>query len=365
MDIAFRVDASHQIGTGHVMRCLTLADALHQRDANIWFISRYMPDHLQKMIESRGYSFKLLPTEEARDRDELAHSHWLGVRQEDDAQATCKLLQGHLWHWMVVDHYALDKRWETKIRDFCHKILVIDDLADRAHDCDILIDQNCHPTPQERYSGKVLDHSLLLLGPRFALLRPEFCVWREKSKIRSGEVNRINVFFGGVDSGNVTFTAIKALKSVASIDIAVDVVIGAKHPFRTLIEAECLEANFACHVQTNDIAALMAQADLAIGAGGAATWERCCLGLPTLTIALAANQVAIAEGLQSIGACIYLGRSEDVSLEQLECEIRRVIASTRIRAALSKKSYEILDARGAFRVSDLMAGRNENNRSLH
>ena len=291
MYIAFRTDATSQIGTGHFMRCLTLADALKKQGAQICFISRNLPDHLREMLSVKGMDLVSLKiAASASQIDGLAHSAWLGTSQTQDAQDTIQALTGQTVEWLVVDHYALDARWETAMRNTAKQIMVIDDLADRVHDCDVLLDQNFYADMQTRYSGKVPEHCSLLLGPRYALLREEFRNLRDQIQPRTGAVKRILVFFGGVDADNYTGLAIKALAEIKLKKVQVDVVIGAQHPCRTEIELNCAQQGFICYVQTNKMAELMASADLAIGAGGTAIWERSCLGLPSISLCVAENQ---------------------------------------------------------------------------
>ena len=278
MRIAIRVDASSQIGTGHLMRCLTLADALQQRGAQIRFVSRHMPDHLRDMLNTKGHEFSLLNSIPSKEIvDDRSHAHWLGVSQEQDATDTSQALSDQAWDWLIVDHYALDARWERVLRNAVKRVLAIDDIADRQHDCDVLLDQNYYTDMQTRYTGKVPAHCQLLLGPRYALLREEFRRVREQVKPRNGPVKRILVFFGGVDPDNYTSRAIEALANIGNSDLHVDVVIGAQHPHRAQTETACAEHDFICHVQTDRMAELMAAADLAIGAearrrGSGAAW---------------------------------------------------------------------------------------------
>jgi len=211
--VAFRVDATSQIGTGHFMRCLTLADALRQRGAWIRFVSRGLPDHLQDMLTARDMGFAPLnDAVTAQAPDDLAHSNWLGTSQVQDAGDSAEALADREWDWLIVDHYALDARWESAMRDSAGKIMAIDDLADRKHDCDVLLDQNYYRDMQTRYGGKVPEHCRVLLGPRYALLREEFRELRAQVKPRTGEVKRILMFFGGVDDRDpVVFNAVQNL----------------------------------------------------------------------------------------------------------------------------------------------------------
>jgi len=354
MKIAFRVDASVQIGTGHFMRCLTLADELARRGAQIRFVSRYLPEHLVGLLAANGYELALLDrTENNTALDELAHAQWLGCSQAEDAADSLKALSDKAWDWLIVDHYALDYRWESKLRPATRNIQVIDDIADRQHDCDILLDQNQYADMSARYADKVPDHCRLLLGPRYALLRKEFRQLREQIESRKGSVQRILVFFGGMDADNYTGRAIQALVDIELADMHVDVVVGAQHPCREAIQDACLSHHFICHAQTNRMAELMAAADLSIGAGGGATWERCCLGLPTVAICTADNQRkqivdAASEGL------VYAPDLKYQFDQVIGCHIRTLIENSGLRQLISRNAMQAVDGKGVLRVVSSM-----------
>jgi len=354
MKVAFRTDATNKIGTGHFMRCLTLACKLKKQGAHILFLSRNLPKHLNDILCTKGIEFIPLNIDEVDGLiDDLPHASWLGASQSQDSKASIKALSEQVWDWLVVDHYALDYRWESALRQSAKNIMVIDDLADRHHDCDVLLDQNYYADMQTRYRGKLPAYSQLLLGPRYALLREEFVTLREHVKIRTGDVKKILVFFGGVDANNYTFQTIEALSEISS-EFEVDVVIGAQHPSKSQIEVTCNNKGFICHVQTPHMAKLMADADLAIGAGGSASWERCCLGLPSLLIALADNQIAIAKELDSINACVYLGNSDSIiSLNLKEC-ISKILSNPERTQKISENAFAIVDGLGVSRVSNEM-----------
>jgi UDP-2,4-diacetamido-2,4,6-trideoxy-beta-L-altropyranose hydrolase len=354
MKVAFRTDASNQIGTGHFMRCLTLAEGLKKQGAEIRFISRDLPVHFSKMLHTK--SIELIPLsidDSTATIDELAHASWLGINQANDAKATVDALFGQVFDWIVVDHYALDIRWENIARKYVKKIMVIDDLADRHHNCDILLDQNYYTDMQARYCHKVPKHCQLLLGPKYSLLREEFRTLREQVKVRNGEVKKVLVFFGGVDLNNYTFQAIEALSEIDT-RLQVDVVIGAQHPFKELIENACAKYGYIYHVQTSSMAQLMFQADLAIGAGGSASWERCSLALPSLLIALADNQIAIAKELSAVNACIYIGNADKVNLLNLKKWVTELISNPDRIRTISESAFSIADGLGVLRVSDEM-----------
>ncbi|MBK7901037.1 MAG: UDP-2,4-diacetamido-2,4,6-trideoxy-beta-L-altropyranose hydrolase [Betaproteobacteria bacterium] len=286
MRIAIRTDGAPQIGTGHLARCQSLADALAQRGAQVRFVCRHLPEGVADRWQAAGYAVDLI--DGSGQPDELEHSAWLGGAQSSDAARTCAALAEFAPDWLIVDHYALDARWERALRRLAPRIMVIDDLADRTHDCDLLLDQNLYGNMEARYEQLVSAATHLLLGPRYALLRPEFAAARGRR--HDGAVRRVLVFFGGFDVANQTGRVIALLQHAVPPQVAVDVVIGSAHPHRASIEAASTQCGYHCHVQTNRMAELMADADLAIGAGGTAVWERCCAGLPALVWPVAENQ---------------------------------------------------------------------------
>jgi UDP-2,4-diacetamido-2,4,6-trideoxy-beta-L-altropyranose hydrolase len=350
MKIAFRTDATNQIGTGHFIRCLTLADELKEQGAQICFISRNLPNHFRDMLAAKGMKLlSLINSVSAAPIDDLAHSAWLGISQAQDAQDTIQALAGQTCEWLVVDHYALDARWENAMRKTAKRIMVIDDLADRQHDCELLLDQNFYADMQTRYSGKVPAHCQLLLGPQYALLREEFRKLREQIKPRTGKVKKLLVFFGGVDADNYTGLAIKALADMALKEVHVDVVIGAQHPCRAEIETNCAALGFVCHVQTDKMAELMAFADLAIGAGGTATWERGCLGLPTYAICTADNQQRQVTDAAQEGLLYTPEISGDMN-STIQKHTRALIENSYLRQFFSKKNMQAIDGDGILRI---------------
>lgn len=349
MNVVFRTDATAQIGTGHFMRCMTLAEELQQHNAQIRFVSRDLPQYLRDLLETKG--MELAPLERdatSYQAGNLAHSHWLNASQEQDAQATKQALSGKKWDWLIVDHYALDARWESALRLSAGHIMAIDDIADRYHDCDVLLDQNLYAEMQERYTGKVPVQCRQLLGPRYALLRDEFRESRKQAKQRSGQVKRILVFFGGMDVDNYTGRAIEALAGLEVGVGQVDVVIGMQHPCREQIEALCKSHGYHCHVQTKRMAELMVHADLAIGAGGSAMWERCCLGLPALSVCVADNQ------LRQIADAAEQGLIYSLSGGDLTSSFRRHISSLleneSLRKLISRTAMQEVDGFGVNRV---------------
>lgn len=350
MNVAIRVDASRESGTGHFFRCLTLADALKFHDVEPRFVSRHLPAHLQEILRSRSLSLTMLPASKQPSRpDELDHSGWLGVAQGEDALATATALEGRTWDWLVADHYALDSRWETALRGSAARVMAIDDLADRVHDCDLLLDQNFYADMNTRYEGKLPAQCRTLFGPQFSLLRDEFRAARSHARPRAGAVRRVLVFFGGVDAANFTGRVVDVLAAMDLPEVAVDVVVGLDHPRRADIVAKCAANNFDCHVQTTRMAELMAAADLSIGAGGSAVWERCCLGLPTLTFSTAANQDRQAADAAAHGLLCAPGIEGDWATG-LQRHIVALCENENLRRMFSLNGMRAVDGQGVARV---------------
>jgi len=353
--IAFRTDANQQIGTGHFMRCLTLADELRRSPSDICFVSRALPLHLQQMLSEHGVQYIALPLNQlTQEIDELPHAAWLTTSQANDAEETMVALGAGTWDWLVVDHYALDHRFEKPLRAVCQHVMVIDDLADRVHDCDVLLDQNLYQDQALRYLDKVPVHCRLLLGPSFALLRPEFKAMRDKVQVRTGKVNNILVFFGGVDADNITGQVLDVLIKL-NLGVHVNVVIGQQHPQKENIRQLCEQHSYNCHVQTNQMASLMAEADLAIGAGGTAVWERCSVGLPSLCLVTAVNQRQQLQDLQSVGL-VRAPTSQETAETFLSSYLKDLSTSFKSRKVQSQRMMALVDGRGTDKVAIKLKG---------
>lgn len=354
MNIALRVDAGQKIGTGHFMRCLTLANTLKQRGARCIFLSRHLPQYLAQILEDQGHTLCSLPARNDGIFDtKLAHASWLETTQQADAADSLEVLRKQEWDWLVVDHYAIDATWETQLRPAVRRILVIDDLADRQHDCDLLLDQNFYRDMHTRYEQKVPKGCGLLLGPRFALLREEFRTLRSERQRPEGDAGRILVFFGGVDEHNFTGQVLSALACMPEKQIYVDVVLGALHPQRDVIQALCHLRGYNCHVQTTQMAELMLSADLAIGAGGTATWERCCLGLPTLALCTAQNQAHQLEDAARQGLVYSIELNQDIH-GSLVLHIGALLENPSLRAFISGQGMSAVDGSGGLRIASRM-----------
>jgi len=274
------------------MRCLTLANALAGKGVGVSFICREHDGNLCDLIEEQGFTVYHLPAPESGFEADAtpAHAAWLGAAWQEDARQTGAIIRtlGVKPTWLVVDHYGLDYCWEEVLKSWVGRIFVIDDLADRAHDCDLLLDQNLFADMQTRYAGKVPADCRLLLGPEYALLQPIYAELHDRIPPREGPVRRILVSFGGADRDNLTGRALAAFLSLNRPDIEVDVVISGSSPYVHEIRDQVAgHDNIHLHSNLPTLAPLMARADLAIGAAGTTSWERVCLGLPALVVTLA------------------------------------------------------------------------------
>lgn len=333
--VAIRVDASFSIGSGHVSRCLTLASALAEKGASICFLSKNCQGGLSGRISEQGFEVTVLPAE---------------LTPTGDAEA-CRSLLGPGVDLMVVDHYGLDFHWENLMRPSAHAIMVIDDLADRRHDCDLLLDQNLQPPGPNVYDGLVPPDCIMLLGPEYTLLREEFRCELQQLRPRDGRLNHLLLSFGGTDPYNLTGRILEEL-SLAELSLSGDVVIGRGHPQESAVKSLCMKGPWRLHVDTDQMARLMANADLGLGAGGSTHWERCVLGLPTLVVTVAENQIATTNMLHERGACHWLGSAEMLRPGVIPAVISEFAKGQHRLLEMSRAARKIVPgAEGASRVA--------------
>ena len=368
---AIRVDASLSMGSGHVMRCLTLADALETRGAQCHFISRAHPGHLLEAIHQRGYKVnsllapviraqaatKIVAIKVPELHQEPAHAAWLGSTWQIDAQETAAIVADLQPDWLVVDHYALDQRWEQALAPHYRKLMVIDDLADRPHCCDLLFDQNLGRQP-EHYDPLVPAHCQVLTGPHYALLRPEFAALRPYSLQRRQArpaLRQLLITMGGVDQPDATGQVLQVLKSCAlPADCRITVVMGLTAPWLQNVRDLAAQMPWPTEVvvNVNDMARRMADSDLAIGAAGSTSWERCCLGLPTLMVVLAENQQAGAQALEAACAACLIGSVSDIAT-QLPQAVRE-LSDSKHQMRMSLAASAITNGQGVEKLLTAM-----------
>lgn len=356
MRVAFRVDASLKIGSGHVMRCLSLANALTLGGAHCTFISSSLPGHMAEQVTASGHEVVLLPKRMAHSSPLSATStepEWAHIDWREDALQTELVLGPKSPDWLIVDHYGLDARWESEIRRLVSGVIVIDDLANRPHSCDALLDQNLGRELKD-YSSLVSKECEVMVGPRFALLRPEFAQLRDSSLARrcSGKVDRILVNMGGVDSANATSVVLEGLSSCPlEPTCSVAVVLGRNAPWLGQLRKQAARQAFDCEilVEIDDMARVMASSDLAIGAAGSASWERCALSLPAIVVAIADNQIEIAKALQAAGCAVLLSSADDPLL--YATAVNSLMSDRPRLLGLSRSAHLVTDGRGTERMT--------------
>jgi UDP-2,4-diacetamido-2,4,6-trideoxy-beta-L-altropyranose hydrolase len=359
MKVVFRVDASVRMGIGHLMRCLTLAESLRERGAQLRFVCREHTGNLITLLQQKAMPVVVLPAPAINDATSGEdYAAWLGATQAEDAEQTIAALNGEKPDWLVVDHYGLDVEWEQRVRPHASKLMVIDDLANRSHDSDVLLDQNYSTEGEQRYAGLVGDACKLLVGPRYALLRPEYAAYRKTLRERNGHVRRVLVFFGGTDQQNVTGMALEALSHAELRHLEVDVVIGANNSHReSLVKKAAERAQTTIYGSRPHLADLMMQADLAIGAGGATTWERLCLGLPSLVVSIAENQVPSCVALHYSRLIDYLGYQDKVDATGAFNEIVHMIGNPGRLVEMSLAGQALVDGCGADIINETLGYR--------
>ena len=355
MRVVIRADAASHIGVGHVMRCLTLANGLRGKGAKVSFVCRPFSGHMGKRISSEGHLLQMLPQATRTIKSESdrlnapPHANWLGESWETDFAQTNAVLGEQFFDWLVVDHYSLDSRWESAMRKFSHKIMVIDDLADRMHDCDLLLDQT-FGRGEEEYTNRVPKNCVLLTGSDYALLDPEFSKLREFSLIRrnSSKIEHLLISMGGIDQSNATGKVLESLRySSLPNNCRITIVMGDAAPSldNIQLQAEGLTWPTELKVNVTNMAQLMTSSDLAIGTAGSTAWERCCLGLPSIVVVLADNQRKIGHVLEQERAVILIKEISDV-----EKAIRLLCESGDKLNDLSQASRKITDGTGVEKV---------------
>ena len=333
MIAVFRSDASPTIGSGHIMRCMTLAEAFQKRDAKYIFAAT---DETQKTVPLLGVSgFEIIAPEQA------------SVLKPDI---------------LIVDHYGLDESYETQARAWSKKIVVLDDLTNRRHDCDLLLDQT-YGRRKDDYETLVPSGCRIVTGADYTILRPQFAMARPRAEERRASGNRLKrvlVAVGSTNYNNIILKIIDGFMQVTGDSLQIDIVLGSGASNLSDVRRAVSLLNdhgrhtATLHLDVQDMAAMMVDADLAIGAGGTTTWERCCLGLPTLMLQLADNQIPTIEALTKAGAIIPIGHVSDLTPEKMAAYFETAAASPGILNNLSRVSFGICDGKGLERVMTVL-----------
>jgi UDP-2,4-diacetamido-2,4,6-trideoxy-beta-L-altropyranose hydrolase len=350
--IAFRADASTAIGTGHIRRCVALARALAQAGAEVRFLCRshdidYKPLLTQRLVllSPASLDFKAVA-------DLPRHAAWLGRTVEEDAAEVCLALADWRPEWVIVDHYAIDSSWHKAVREALgSRIAVIDDLADRRLAADVVIDHNWHLDHTEKYAGLLSTGTLVLGGPRYALLGAEYA--DAPRYVFNETVRSIGIFMGGADERNVSQTALVAIEAAGfegPVEIATT---SANRHLNNLRKVVAARTKTTLTVDLQSLATFFAQHDLQIGAGGGAAWERCCIGVPSLLVATAANQRVPMDALRELGAAKAVQNATGAALSTA---ITAIVGDPAGRAEMARKAELLVDGRGAQRVAASVLG---------
>lgn len=328
--VVFRADGTPAIGGGHVMRSLALASAFADAGWTIGFAASQ--DSFKAMPQLAGASCEKL----ALAGDAASEAAAMAAQWPDG----CELL--------VVDHYERDETFERACRPWAKRILVIDDLANRPHDADVLVDSGADSP--SRYENLVASSCRVLTGPAFAVVHPGFLLAREAALPRRDgrPVARILVSFGQTDPDNATALALDAIE-LAGFTGAVDVVLGQSAPHLSAIRRRA-KNRITLHVNASNMPALMATSDLAIGAGGTTAFERCCLGLPCLMLQIAENQRNVIKTVSAAGAGIDCGLVSSASAERLAQALREILQDAAQRQRLAAAAFALVDGRSAKRI---------------
>lgn len=353
MNIVFRVDASTWIGSGHVMRCLTLANALKNHGCRVTFISRNLPGNLNEFIK-KNFDLIVLPFEDKKlqfSERKNQHEQFLSEEINIEIEQSVVWLDKLMPDWIIVDHYSLDILWETAVQKKSRKIMVIDDLANRKHTCDLLLDQNYYIDSEVRYDALLPIFSHQLLGPQYALIKPSFLkIHDERERIGKFDfktIQKIVLFMGGSDRDNMTLRVLEYMKQHLILNrYDISVIVGLINPNKETIQTFCFINYISCHLSPNNFGDFLIQADLFIGAGGSSVYERCLAGVPSIVFSLAENQQKICVDIARIGAHIFA--------EKVDClsNLIKQLNSTQLKFLYQNSRKLFTGYRGAEGVVD-------------
>lgn len=351
MRIVFRVDTAAHIGTGHFQRCKTLAKELLRCGHNVYFFSREFSDHITRNMEELDIPVYIIGYSSVDILQSKEDSQWLGVSQEEDAKDFIEHVENLqiFPDIVIVDHYSLDYRWEVIVKEALNsKIFVIDDLANRRHQCEMLLDQNYYIDFDKRYDDLVPKHTKLLLGPSYILLREEFLKLRVTKNCRSN--NKVLVNFGGIGNVNVWEKFIPALQKTSNM-YSYHVITGKlpTHQYQQIYDA-LLDSNIICEEVINNMAKLMNESSFAIGACGSTVWERFYLGLNSCLIDLANNQIKLVDALVQRGLIDYLGNLQDLSSDMIVSYLSNLSVISNIYIDRQHTIQELVDGMGVRRM---------------
>ena len=336
------------MGSGHLMRCLTLAEVLYEHGAKIHFICRAHKGNLIDLLRQKAIPVTVLPAPVLN-----LTTGGTEYAQTIDANESIIALNKEIPDWLVVDHYGLGILWEKQVSPYVKKLMVIDDYPNRSHNCHLLLDQNYSAESEQHYADLVPETCKLMIGPQYALLRKEFRTIRKNLKPRNHQLKQVLIFFTAGNDQGETLKAMKGLELFGKAE-HVDVVVGQSNPDNPEIIKHCKALQWGYHCQIDYMPKLIAEADLVIGGGGSSNWERCALGVPALVTILAENQAPITEALGRAGIIDNLGWYTTLQPSDYKKAIKRI--TSQHLADMSEKAYKLVDAKGVERVTATLLG---------
>ena len=335
-NIFFRVDSSFELGFGHLNRCLIFAEIFQKKKFKVHFICKNLRGNLTDEIKKRGFNIHLIKNLKNSIYSDYQNTRKILKKYEDDTS------------YLVIDNYDWNKKYENRLRTVVKKIIVIDDLANREHDCDLILDQNFYVDFKHRYDKLVPKNCQKLLGPKYILLRKEFLTSRKKTKI--SRLKKIFISFGGQDISNETIKVLRAIKNTKLEYETINFIIRKPNKNLKRLKDISKEMNgIKIFTVKNKISKIMENSDLSIGAGGSMTWERAYLGIPSIVSILSKNQLEITNTMEKKG-CIYnMGWAKDVKISDYE----KIFQKIKIKElnTMSRKNKKLVDGRGISRIS--------------
>ena len=357
--ILFRVDASNVLGAGHIVRCLTLAIALRSKGHIVEFACRKQPGDLIRRVERNHFKVHRMGVGEPRQQinhnecrqsfGQVGTPDTYALQQETDSLDVLEIIKQLHPDWLIVDNYQLGFEWESALREYVARIMVIDDLDSRSHNCDLFLDQNFRLGNQACIQKRLPEKCRVMLGPSYALLQSEYPELRKHIRRRNGPIRNIFVSFGGSDIDNLSSLVVDSFHSLELKDIALDVAVGPNYLYKESITKKKYPNTISVHHGKQSLANFIAHADIGIGTAGTTVWERCCLGLPSLVISIADNQHSTARDLDRSGFIKWIGTAQTLDPDSLAEHIRAFVLDG-FNIEMSAKCHELVDGHGASRV---------------
>jgi len=331
-NLFIRVDASPEIGIGHIMRCLTLAQELKNNFDKIIFLTRKDSGDFTETIMKNEFEVIFIPT-----------------NNDSDIIKNIVTTNSENKNFLLIDHYDVDSNFESSLKNIFEKIFVIDDLANRKHDCDLLIDQNYYRDLNHRYKKLIQNDTITLLGSKYAIIRPEFRNINKKTIKKNSQIKKILVSFGGSDPTNECKKALDALCSIENNQFEIVAIVGIyNNKFERLKKLYEKYSNIKIYRHVNDLSQLMLNSDLFIGAGGTTTWERFYMGLPSIVTIISDDQKESIEFLSDMGHVINLGLAKNVTMKTYIQTLQKL--NSDLIYNMSLNNQKLVDGNGSNRI---------------